>query len=138
MWPWIGVAVVVLVFLCARYPDAMFGTNRHKRRPVGQANPTAGKGFHKQIVGESHYQTALRAIAGPGEVRHLCQAVVAIENGNAYDPMAVVITIYGRKVGYLARASARKWRVHHADPVTCEAVIVGGGRDRDLGVWLKL
>lgn len=138
MWPWIAVGIVVLVFLCARYPDAMLGTDRRKRRSSSNASSKAGGGFHKQIVGESHYQPALRSVAGPGEVRHLCAAVVAPENGNAYDPMAVVVTINGQKVGYFSRAAARKWRAHHTDPLTCEAVIVGGGTGRELGVWLKL
>ncbi|WP_159082156.1 hypothetical protein [Rhodanobacter thiooxydans] len=136
MWIWIAVAAVALVFLCVKFPDAMLGANRHNKKTTGLRS--YADGYNQQIVGESNYQTALRSIVGPGEVRHGCRAVVAPEDDNEYDPKAVSVSIGNMKVGYLSRARARKWRAHNSGNQACDAVIVGGGKGRDLGVWLRM
>lgn len=92
-----------------------------------------------EIVGEGSYQRALRSIAGTGEVRHQCIASVEPEDGNEYDNQAVVVRVDGMTVGYLSKALARRYRRDRGSVGTqCQAVIVGGGRDRSLGVWLAL
>jgi hypothetical protein len=136
MWIWIAGAIVVVVILCAKFPDAMFGANRYNKKAMEPRSSFTG--YNQQIVGESHYQQALRSIVGPGEVRHGCRAVVASEDDNSYDPKAVCVTIESMKVGYLSRARARKWRAHNSGSQTCDAVIVGGGEGRNLGVWLRM
>ncbi len=45
------------------------------------------------VAGESHYQDALRAIAGDGEVRHDAEAHLIPEPENEYDPNAIRVEI---------------------------------------------
>ena len=95
------------------------------------------------VAGESHYQEALRHLAGPGEIRLDCEARLIAEPGNAHDPHAVRVEIEGRKVGYLPRGLAPAWGPRLAELATrgrvagCEATIVGGA-DTALGVFLRL
>ena len=53
------------------------------------------------VVGESHYQSALAAICGPrsevGEYREVT-ARLMLEDNNQYDANAVAVQIDGRKV----------------------------------------
>jgi hypothetical protein len=61
------------------------------------------------VAGESHYQDALRAIAGASDepqVRHATEAALVPEPDNPHDPNAVRVEIDGRYVGYLPRAEA--------------------------------
>jgi len=95
------------------------------------------------VAGESHYQEALRAIAGPGEVRMDTEAHLIPEPENDYDPNAVRVEIDGHKVGYLPRDLAPAWGPRLAELADrrrvggCEAAIVGGA-DTALGVFLRL
>ena len=95
------------------------------------------------VAGESHYQEALRAIAGDGEVRHDTEAHLIPEPENEYDPDAVRVEIDGSKVGYLPRDLAPAWGPRLAELASrrrvgaCEATIVGGA-DTALGVFLRL
>jgi hypothetical protein len=95
------------------------------------------------VAGESHYQKALRAIAGAGEVRHATEARLVPEPDNPHDPHAVVVEVQGAKVGYLPRALAAAWTPRLAELAArrrvgaCEATIVGGA-DTPLGVFLRL
>jgi|GEM_PF-5495846 len=99
--------------------------------------------FGMEVVGESHYLAALRSIAGRGEVRHECTALLRLEDENPFDDCAVAVYIEDRKVGYLRRFNARQYRTQvgkygKLDGV-CPAVIIGGGEGRpNLGVWLDL
>jgi len=96
-------------------------------------------GFYQEVVGEKSYQSALRSSAGRGEVRLECQAEVSPEDGNPYDDQAVVVTVRGETVGYLPRAAARRYRkLHGHSSMECDALIVGGGKGRSLGIWLDL
>lgn len=64
------------------------------------------------IVGESHYQDAIRAAcgAGPGEdVGFDCIAELVPEPTNKHDPNAIMVQIDGRRVGYLSRSDARAY-----------------------------
>jgi len=95
------------------------------------------------VAGESHYQDALRAIAGEGEVRHDTEAHLIPEPENEYDPNAVRVEIDGSKVGYLPRDLAPAWGPRLAELGSrkrvggCEATVVGPA-DGTLGVFLRL
>lgn len=98
--------------------------------------------FDVEAVGESNYQDALRAIVGPGEVRHKCTAHLIMEVNNPYDPKAVMVQVDHALVGYLSRDDARTYR-KLAEPIgdfagEVDIVIVGGGNGRSLGVWLDM
>jgi hypothetical protein len=103
-----------------------------------------GRGnYDLEVVGESHYLANLRSIAGSGEVRQYCDAILCMEDGNPHDSNAVAVYIEGLKVGYLSREAARGYRrqvePHGKLDGTCGALIVGGGAGRrNLGVWLDL
>jgi hypothetical protein len=61
------------------------------------------------VVGESHYQPALRAVTGTAieeavEAEHFAELVP--EPSNPYDPNAVKVLIDGRKIGHLSRENA--------------------------------
>jgi hypothetical protein len=103
-----------------------------------------------EVVGESHYQHALRDVVGreTGRVRHEAVALLVAEQGNPSDSNAVSVWIARHKVGYLARDDAAAVRpglvrkiVATGQAVALEATIVGGGVRADgqeglLGVWL--
>jgi HIRAN domain len=95
------------------------------------------------VAGESHYQDALRRIAGAGDVRLDTEAQLVGEPDNPHDPHAVRVEIDGEKVGYLPRALAQDWSPRLAELASrrrvgaCEATILGGA-DTPLGVFLRL
>ena len=95
------------------------------------------------VAGESHYQDALREIAGGAEeVRLEREAVLLPEPDNPYDPKAVQVLIEDRLVGYLPRAAAAAYRAQVAEIAgrgrepRCEAMVAGRGGI--LGVFLRL
>jgi hypothetical protein len=103
-----------------------------------------------RVVGVSHYQEALREIAGAnaGEaVRHEATAALQPEPENPHDPGAITVTIGGTLVGYLSRDDAVRYgpavRIlrESGRVLTCAAVIGGRGPDSEtanLGVFLQL
>lgn len=106
---------------------------------VGYGNVKAhlkGAGaFEFNIVGESHYQDALRAIAGAGGrdgVEFDCIAHLYLEDNNPHDSNAVRVEIDDQTVGYLSRkhASTYRWALEaHGLALrdhSCDAKIVGG------------
>lgn len=108
--------------------------------------------FALAIVGESHYQEALKAICGPrsdeGEDRRV-EARLVLEDDNPHDSMAVRVDIQGLTVGYLSREHARQYRNqlekagHASADAYCKARIRGGwdrGERRQgyYGVYLDL
>ncbi len=106
--------------------------------------------FRFPIVGESHYQEQIEAIAGgrseDGARDILVEAFLNPEPNNPYDPNAVVVTIQNQTVGYLSRDTAkifcRTLAAGGFETVSCEAVINGGwnrgGGDRGhFGVRLN-
>jgi hypothetical protein len=141
----------IIVAVCA-------GLYIYFRSGGGKASGTAagsikGPGnFEFDIVGESNYQKALRAIAGPkGEQskRYPCVAVLVLEDDNQYDKNAVRVDIDGQTVGYLDRKMAKQYRaeldrqrVGHKN-LLAQALIVGGwsrdgGDTGSYGVKLDL
>ena len=102
------------------------------------------------VVGESHYQDALRAVIGgpvAGEVRHTCTAALVPEPDNPHDPNAVMVQIEGRRVGYLSRGDAVAYAplvrslAERGRTAVCEAMVAGRGESSgtsNLGVFLRL
>ena len=96
--------------------------------------------FPTAVIAESFYQPVLRSICGPGKVRHECKARIEFEDDKEHDEQAVVISIGGARVGFLSRSDARRYRRNRGtDSAECNAVITGGGKDREnLDVWLDI
>lgn len=89
--------------------------------------------FNLPVVGESHYQKNLENICGKrtedGENRIISATLVA-EDDNEHDENAICVMIEGKKVGYLGRGDAIKFRKHYrSKPYSsydCQAQIRGG------------
>ncbi len=89
-----------------------------------------------RVVGASAHQGALLELTGGrrhyGGVRIETVARLVAEADNPADPGAVAVDIGGRKVGYLSRPDAARYRAAIADArecrgeATCAATIVGG------------
>jgi len=98
--------------------------------------------FQDEVVGESHYQAAVRSLAG-GQKRKRVTARLICERDNPYDAHAVKVEIDGQVVGHLPRERARLHRQRLArlnetgSAVECDAVIVAGFEGA-CGVWLDL
>ncbi len=100
--------------------------------------PIKGNGsFAFDIVGESHYQDALEAIAGKKtrdgkELR--CTATVSREVANPNDPNAVKVEIGGKTVGYFGKADAKDYAGQLASigggTSDVAAMIVGGFKSK--------
>lgn len=93
------------------------------------------KSFGMEVVGESNYQDALIAICGKHtrlgyDGEH--EAMLVLEPSNAYDPNAVMVTIEGRRVGYLPREQAKRvgsaMRSAGIERAICDARVQGGWR----------
>ena len=102
-----------------------------KRRPK---LPKSGD-FNVNVVGESNYQQALKAICGGHtEDGHQLKvwATLVHDDENEYDSEAIRVDIGKRTVGYLSRGDARRFRKdlrRFGEPgktVNCAAKIVGG------------
>jgi hypothetical protein len=104
--------------------------------------------FDVEVVGESHYQSNLRKIAGPQSeegVRVECTAILVLEVGNPHDANAVRVDIGTLTVGYLKRTEAPAVRqalagagIASGGAVEVAALIVGGRNDQNYGVWLDI
>jgi hypothetical protein len=119
------------------------GTSR-----ADQAEPTLfGGNDSLEVVGESHYQEALRELVGSTaeRVRIAADATLKPEADNEYDPNAISVWISGRIVGYLRREDAAELRPGLLDlqrrtrtAVALPGVIAGGGYGRSsFGVFLN-
>ena len=118
-------------------------------RPTYEVIRLAGDGF-LGVVGESHYQSALRDAARGGVVRERdlgnaieVMAVLIPELSNEYDANAVRVDVNGRTVGYLAREDAAQYQPALLELAaggqhgTCVGRIMGGG-SRNYGIFLHL
>lgn len=101
--------------------------------------PALGE-YEFEVVGESHYQRALKALAGDhGDDAADVQttAVLVPYDSNPYDDKAVKVLIDGHEVGHLSRDDARGYRRRLAAkkqgmvPAQCGALIMGGFIGRD-------
>lgn len=99
-----------------------------------------------QIVGESHYQSALKTVKLQSveiDGRLKFWAIIAPENDNPHDENAVVVKYGGQKLGYLSRDDAETFRDSHADvigknvPMAVRAILIGGTPGKpNMGVML--
>lgn len=111
---------------------------RNRRDSNGVQAHLRGPGTYEfNIVGESRYQTALEAICGgrtDESAEHYTVAILHLDDSNAFDSLAVCVTIECHIVGYLSRQDARSYRGqlkrlgHERIVCQCDAVIVGGWR----------
>jgi hypothetical protein len=98
--------------------------------------------FQDEVVGESHYQAALKKLAH-GEKRRREIACLIPEQNNKYDANAVRVEIGGNTVGHLPqdRAKLHRERLARLNQqsaiVECDAVIVTGSQGIS-GVYLDL
>lgn len=102
-----------------------------------------------EVVGESHYQPAIRAACDwkPGtDTLFHCTAELAPEPTNPHDRNAIKVTINGACVGHLSRQDAVtlgpaiREAIKHQGSGACRAVIAGhaNGDTDNLGVFLHL
>jgi len=94
--------------------------------------------FALDIVGESHYQTALDRLAGgKTEDGHKLEmeALLFLDNENPHDNKAVAVSIEGKIVGYLDRERARSYREQIAAAGQPDAAAVVAARI--VGGWLR-
>src|SRR5258705_10805396 len=80
------------------------------------------------VAGESHYQEALVAIAGPVREGGYClpvEAVLRREPSNPYDGNAIRVEVAQLKVGYIARAIAGQL-ASGLDEASCSSFSVCG------------
>ncbi|WP_156400342.1 HIRAN domain-containing protein [Caulobacter sp. Root655] len=105
--------------------------NVRKLRVVGKG------GYPRDAVGESNYQEALSRVCG-GHNRHghelTTTGVLMPEPTNPYDPNAIMVTIGGERVGYLARDEAKRYgdalvaAGFGGQSATVDVKVVGGWR----------
>ncbi len=103
--------------------------------------------YRVEVVGESHYhETFLQMLGGYSRDGYNVEtsAVLKAEPFNQYDPDAVAVFIWGRKIGYLPRENAARFRqaLPEVMQAQCGAVIRGGWRTNqhdsgDFGVRLN-
>lgn len=95
--------------------------------------------FAFSVVGESHYQAALKKLAGEHgkkKARVECIAQLTPDDANRYDDKTVAVTVNGAQVGNLSREDARKFRRRlgqkglTGQATFCNAIVLGGGEWR--------
>lgn len=95
-------------------------------------------GYTVEVVGESHYQADLEAIAG-GKWEDPCDMEVTAylirEPDNPYDRNAIAVYIQGHKVGYIGRGDAEDYApildelwANYTCRAACGAHLKGGWR----------
>lgn len=127
---------------------------RKPKTPAGALRIRARGQYAVAIVGESHYQTALEAVAGSRRKprRKVVDAAIIHDDDNPHSKTgdAIRIEIDGRCVGHLKRGDDtryRRWLAAQGHPdrtAICRAEIRGGGKlegnrqFKYLGVWLDI
>lgn len=148
----LAIAYLFFYHVCYRY---IFRPLLHSLGWKGKA-PTAthhlqGTGKYSfPIVGESFYQRAIDAVAGPKTpdgVDVLATATLVLDDFNRHDNKAVRVEIEGQVVGHLSKDNAVKYRAwlksHGIKNATCtaDARITGGWQrgsgEGDYGVSLN-
>jgi hypothetical protein len=107
--------------------------NSSVRVDSSSATKIEGDGNYSfNIVGESHYQDALIAIAGAKEEkskRFKCEAFIVHEPNNPHDKNACAVVIGDQRVGYLSKQDAKDqvlFRNSEGFILKADAMIVGG------------
>ena len=140
---------VVIWFLVRRSA----GRSNGPVTPADLVGSLQGPGTYEiEVVGESHYQSALASICGgrsENSVKKHVQATLVLEDQNPHDNQAVRIDVSDKTVGYLPRDTARNYRIRLREAGYprlighCNAEIRGGWnhgpQDRgNFGIWLDL
>lgn len=108
--------------------------------------------FEFDVVGESHYQPAIKGLVGDHgdhESSKVFTATIIPEDDNPYDDKAVRVEIDGNLVGYFDRDDARSFRKRLGSKkltgrtTSCQAMISGGwkaksGEHMSYGVKLDI
>lgn len=131
----------------------------HAKPAAAPSSPSGAPSFHwtddgnfdVEVVGESHYQDALRSLAGNHGDRSVeipCKALLVPEDSNKHDNKAVAVYIDGNQAGYLSSDAARSFRRRlgrknlSGQITSTDAVIRGGGFTKEkrysYGVWLDM
>lgn len=86
--------------------------------------------FRMPVVGESFYEQAFLELCGPRTPLGYAKVVHAAlipETDNRHDTKAVRVEVEGKRVGYLSRSMARRYRQRFGRrTVYCRAKIIGG------------
>lgn len=139
MWIVIGavVLIAIVVFFESRNPGSMLGSKGRASRPKGPSHHASeGHGdFDQPVVGESHYQPALRKLKA-SKTEPFFSAQLIPEDANPYDRNAVRVDIDGQTVGYLPKEDAREWRAQQGSR-SCRAYLIDAGKGTNIGVWLR-
>ncbi|MYM69824.1 hypothetical protein GTP45_23690 [Pseudoduganella sp. FT55W] len=142
---------LLIIFATAAVVYAIIKTNPNKPQPLPLPTgvpyePTLPDGapalhwsdggrFMVEVMTESRYQPALKALAGEhGERAAAAQFVATLmpDDRNAYENLAVAVFIEGRMVGYLSQKAAVKFRelLRKKEATgqlsTCDAQVRGG------------
>ncbi len=123
--------------------------------PVPEGEPvrhwTDDGRFELEVVGESRYRDAIRALAGEhgdarADARH--PALLLVDDDNPYEDKAVAVFLSGRMVGYLAAKDALAFRQmlarHEIDGklTSTDGAVRGGGawegKRLAYSVWLDV
>jgi hypothetical protein len=119
----------------ARVKSAIGKATKPAPKARAKAAPKGHGEYAQEVVGESNYQTALRAIKSTSE-KPFHRARLIAEDDNPFDDQAVRVDVAGHTIGYLPRADARRWR-QHQKPTTCDAYFADAGAGKPIGVWLR-
>jgi hypothetical protein len=135
----VAIGIVAVLSLIGGHRSAK---SKELRYQLSDAGRKRDRKYPLEIVGESHYQEALKAICG-GHTKdghfYETQAVLRLDNDNSYDPNAVAVLIQDRLVGHLSRENAKRYRSllkkSPETPSQVAAVVMGGWHrgSKDLG-----
>lgn len=135
MWIAVALALALILWLLIR------GSKSSSAKPPSAppvpvaafAWPELGE-YDFEVVGESNYQHALRALANtpaPDDDKTGI-AILVPEDDNPHDNKAVKVTVQGLTIGYLSREDARSYRRRLATkkmgmvPASCGVLVTGG------------
>jgi hypothetical protein len=161
-----GMSMEIILALAVVFTLYLFFSKKPKSPPKAQSLPPAAsnsypgptpafhwpyRGFDFEVVGESFYQSNLRALAGNhGDdfVGIECKAILYPDDANEHDNKAVAVYIDNHQVGNLSRGDARSFRRRLAarrltGQATSADAIIGGGGIRNgercpYGVWFDM
>lgn len=117
-------------------PTKKTGRNPQLTSPSSKARVKwRANSYPMEVVGESNYQESLSAICGGhSRVGHdlETEALLVAEPSNPFDENATAVEIHGQKVGYLARAQAKRVSSQMQEAgiskAVCSAKVIGGWR----------
>ncbi|CAB4220275.1 HIRAN domain containing protein [uncultured Caudovirales phage] len=106
-----------------------------------------GMGGFIEVVGESHYQQAIKRAQGSAKLSDGYERFMAglePEPTNPHDSNAVRVHFRGETLGYLTKADAKKFLRTHSGaigenrPIVCEGLLTGGTKGKPtIGVMLS-